>query len=270
MCSPPGLAAPHRHNFFSLDFIKSKWKCLHRPVTSLISKHRLIVGWSRVWGCQLYPRCGPQGQTVSGTGRARGELRSPSVPTHCPRARALHSRPHWAAQPQPRTRCLFVASTQAPEQLHKGALPHIGHSIAHYSHPCVTASLTAPLVHLRGHALIHALGKTVTSPSSPRQPRAVPIDRQFFKSSPETFWKQISSDRTSLAAFLPLHTRSSQPLMKPRGLCRKPCSSPEPPAAQPPLSIALWEIDYHTKQHFLCLQVGHAGPLAWLAVSAPR
>lgn len=166
MCSPPGLAAPHRHNFFSLDFIKSKWKCLHRPVTSLISKHRLIVGWSRVWGCQLYPRCGPQGQTVSGTGRARGELRSPSVPTRCPRARALHSRPHWAAQPQPRTRCLFVASTQAPEQLHKGALPHIGHSIARYSHPCVTASLTAPLVHLRGHALIHALGKTLLLPQA--------------------------------------------------------------------------------------------------------
>lgn len=184
-CSPPGPAAPHGHDFFSFGFIKSKWKCLHRPVTSLISKHRLIVGWSRGWGCQLYPRCGPRGQMAAGTGRARGEPRSPSVPTHCPRAGALHSRPRWAVQPRPRARCLFVASTQAPEQLHKGVLPHIGRSVTHYSHPRVTASLAAPLAHLRGHALIHALGKTlllpqalldslVQSPSMGRFSRAAP------------------------------------------------------------------------------------------------
>lgn len=62
--------------FFYLHFIKSKWKCLHRLVASLISKHRLIVGWSRGWGCQPYPRRGPGWQPAAGTERAREEPRS--------------------------------------------------------------------------------------------------------------------------------------------------------------------------------------------------
>lgn len=41
-------------------------------------------------------------------------------------------------------------------------------------------------------------------------------------------------------------------------------------AAQPLLSIALLEMDCHAKQHFVCFQVGHAGPFACLVVSTQR
>lgn len=64
--------------FLYLRFIKSKWKCLHRLVASLISKHRLIVGWSRDWGCQPSCRHGPGWQLVTGTEWLREEPRSPS------------------------------------------------------------------------------------------------------------------------------------------------------------------------------------------------
>lgn len=113
---PAGLGHTSRAGvLFCLGFIESKWKCLHRLVTSLISKHGLIGGWSRGWGCQLYPQ---PWQGGVGEGRALLLIAHPSL--SCSRGFCT-AQPSWLAQlcaatskiPKssravPQSRCIFA------------------------------------------------------------------------------------------------------------------------------------------------------------------
>lgn len=101
--------------FSSLGFIKCKLKCLHRLVTPLMSKHGLIVGWSRGWGCQLYPQDGKEPCSsfpIPSISCPRGfALPSPPVCSHlrnppqlCPKSAAfslITAVPVWEQQCQP-------------------------------------------------------------------------------------------------------------------------------------------------------------------------
>lgn len=144
---PAGLGHTSRAGvLFCLGFIESKWKCLHRLVTSLISKHGLIGGWSRGWGCQLYPQ---PWQGGVGEGRALLLIAHPSL--SCSRGFCT-AQPSWLAQlcaatskiPKssravPQSRCIFAhvgSSTDgcsAPHNFYprKNLLDHPGPSPAH-------------------------------------------------------------------------------------------------------------------------------------------
>lgn len=104
-------------------FIESEWKkCLHRLVTSLISKHGLIGGWSRGWGCQLYP----QPRHRMGEGRELLFL----IPHPFPQLPQRFCTPG-----SPHLRCLLWAKSPT-------AGPQICCFLAHHSCASVAAALT--------------------------------------------------------------------------------------------------------------------------------
>lgn len=111
-----GLATPHGHDFFFyLHFIKSKWKCLHRLVASLISKH---INCGVELGLPALPS--PWARTAASSRDRMGKGRAPfpiSHPFWCIAQEILHctALPGSAGRPLPRT--LLIACVQLPCKL---------------------------------------------------------------------------------------------------------------------------------------------------------